>query len=332
MISKERLAERTFWFALVDGRLITKIVLAGDGSIKGSRSSNERSWSIEDGRLVFLSQAGKATTVFNEVNLTEDNKLSLRGEFLPRGPGARHALLEIKQSDPIERAAFAETVEEVLLHNILGSELGSYNLEKLAVLAASIDSSRYMVRHMQGAHRARNAIDLLSHAVRTIPPEGFILEFGVASGRTITHLANLLPHRQLFGFDSFKGLPETWRPGFGEGAFSRDQPPEVPGNVELVVGWFDRTLPGFLDQHPNDKAALIHVDCDLYSSTQTLFTQLKKRIVKGTIIVFDEYLNYPGWEQHEFLAFQEFVNVNHIHYEYIGVVPSHQQVAVRIIG
>ena len=28
----------------------------------------------------------------------------------------------------------------------------------------------------------------------------------------------------------------------------------------------------------------------------------------GTIILFDEYFNYPNWEQHEFKAFQEFVD------------------------
>jgi hypothetical protein len=46
--------------------------------------------------------------------------------------------------------------------------------------------------------------------------------------------------------------------------------------------------------------------------------------------VFDEYLNYPGWRDHEFRAFQEFVAETGRQYEYLSVVPSHQQVAVIV--
>ena len=48
----------------------------------------------------------------------------------------------------------------------------------------------------------------------------------------------------------------------------------------------------------------------------------------GTVIVFDEYLNYPGWQNHEFKAFQEFVKANNVRYTYLGY--ARQQVAVRI--
>jgi hypothetical protein len=59
---------------------------------------------------------------------------------------------------------------------------------------------------------------------------------------------------------------------------------------------------------------------------------MKNRIRNGTVILFDEYFNYPGWELHEFKAFQEFIAHTGLSYRYIGVVPSHQQVAVKIIG
>jgi hypothetical protein len=44
--------------------------------------------------------------------------------------------------------------------------------------------------------------------------------------------------------------------------------------------------------------------------------------------VFDEYWNYPGWQQHEFRAWQE----EKIPYEYIGYVHggNYQPVAVRV--
>ena len=80
----------------------------------------------------------------------------------------------------------------------------------------------------------------------------------------------------------------------------------------------------------NQPIALLHVDCDLYSSTVTVLNTLKDNIVPGTVIIFDEFLNYPGYEQDEFRAWHEFVSAVDIKFEYIGRVNSHQQVAVQI--
>ena len=46
------------------------------------------------------------------------------------------------------------------------------------------------------------------------------------------------------------------------------------------------------------------------------------------MILFDEYFNFPNWEQHEFKAFQEFVIEHGVKYTYLGF--ARQQVAVRI--
>lgn len=73
------------------------------------------------------------------------------------------------------------------------------------------------------------------------------------------------------------------------------------------------------------------MDCDIYSSTKTIFEFCDDRIKKGTIIVFDEYFNYPNWQEHEFKAFQEFTKSNNIRYEYIGYVKEFEQVAVKIL-
>ena len=48
------------------------------------------------------------------------------------------------------------------------------------------------------------------------------------------------------------------------------------------------------------------------------------------MIVFDEYFNYPGWERHEFRAWQEFVADKQVAYAYLGY--ARQQVALRIVG
>lgn len=206
----------------------------------------------------------------------------------------------------------------------------SHDLEAVANLSAAITSSQYLYTRMTGAKRLRDPDDVLDYALSCATVPGLSLEFGVDSGTTINRTAQqrIGP---VYGFDSFEGLPEGWREGYEKGAFARTDLPAVEPNVELVIGWFDRTLPTFLDQHPGP-VSFLHVDCDLYSSTQTVFTQLRERIVPGTIILFDEYFNYPGWELHEFKAFQEFAVSTGLQYEYIALNLNHQQVAVRVNG
>jgi hypothetical protein len=158
--------------------------------------------------------------------------------------------------------------------------------------------------------------------------DGLYLEFGVATGRTLNHWGRLWPEHTIYGFDGFEGLPETWTWYLRKGAFQQTLP-RVRRNCELVVGWFDKTLEGFLGNHAGD-AAFIHIDCDLYSSTAYVLNQLQPRIRAGTVILFDEYWNFPGWQDDEFNAWQEFVINNNVQYSYLGFVSQHQQVAVRV--
>jgi hypothetical protein len=202
------------------------------------------------------------------------------------------------------------------------------NLDAVAPLAAAIDSAIFVSQNMTGAAKFTDGGALLDEAMRRRRVEGLILEFGVFSGRTINRLATQT-EQKIYGFDSFEGLPEDWRPDVGKGSFRAGLPP-VAANVELLVGWFDKTLPDFLEAH-DGPASLIHVDCDLYSSTRTVFEGCRDRIVAGTILVFDEFFNYVGWRHHEYRAFMEFIEESGLTFEYIGYVPSHQQVAVQIM-
>ena len=160
-------------------------------------------------------------------------------------------------------------------------------------------------------------------------PQALVCEFGVASGATINHLARKLPGRAVHGFDSFEGLPEDWRDGYPKGAFSRNAPPEVVGNVELVQGYFDQSLAPFLQANPGT-AAFLHIDCDLYSSTRTIFQHFEARLAPGSVLVFDEYFNYPGWEQGEHLALNEFLDRTGLGVQYLGYCKFHQQVVLRL--
>jgi hypothetical protein len=92
-------------------------------------------------------------------------------------------------------------------------------------------------------------------------------------------------------------------------------------------------VPAFVVVDPRP-AAFIHIDCDLYSSTKAVLSGLSHRIVPGTVIVFDEYFNYPNWQQHEFRAFQGFCQEQVIRYDYIGfgVKDGHVAVVIREAG
>lgn len=158
--------------------------------------------------------------------------------------------------------------------------------------------------------------------------EGLVMEFGVWSGKSIRLLAAQTT-QPVYGFDSFEGLPERWRDGYDAGHFKVQSPPEVPNNVELVKGWFNETLPPFLEVH-REPIRFLHVDCDLYSSTQSVLECCKNQMVTGTVILFDEYFNYPGWQDGEHRALVEFSNRHQIHFRYIAYNKFHEQMAIEI--
>ena len=248
------------------------------------------------------------------------------------GPAAIQTIAALL-NDKDGREIFIEAVYSAFLEKHQSTDR-AYNIDAIGRLAAAIESHRYASQKMVDVPRFQNRNHLLKFACENITVNGPSLEFGVMSGDSVNLIASLLPSSKVYGFDSFEGLPEGWfGKASGIGQFSRNgQLPEVRENVELVVGWFDHVLAPFLDTHEFEKIALLHVDCDIYSSTQTIFNFLYKKIVPGTIIVFDEYFNYPTWQRHEYSAFQEYVAHRQIKYEYIGLVPGDMQVAVRILS
>lgn len=211
----------------------------------------------------------------------------------------------------------------------LHQELARAGVDRLADFAAAIDSANYWAERMTNAARYADRFALLAAACERRPADGLVLEFGVASGTTLNLIASCIGGEPAFGFDSFEGLPEDWRPGFPRGMFGTAPPDKLPPNASLVIGMFDDTLPAFLAREQGP-ISLLHVDCDLYASTCSVLRHCAPRLREGSVIVFDEYFNYPGWRAHEFRAFQEFVAETGLGYEYVGVVPTDQQAAVVV--
>ena len=104
-------------------------------------------------------------------------------------------------------------------------------------------------------------------------------------------------------------------------------PPKCVDNIEFHKGWFHESLPPFLDDHDGTPVAFVHADADLYTSTLTFLRLICSRRLfrKGSVIVFDEFWNYPNWENGEHKAWYEIVAEFGLEskYEYFGYHAPH---------
>src|SRR5262249_30281045 len=101
-------------------------------------------------------------------------------------------------------------------------------------------------------------------------------------------------------------------------------------DVRIVLGRFEETLrnPELLgDLTP--LLGFVHVDCDLYSATRTVFECLGSRIGAGTVLLFDEFFHFSDWFEHEARAFREFVEQRGVRFEYLARADG--QLALRIV-
>ena len=171
---------------------------------------------------------------------------------------------------------------------------------------------------------------------------GEILEFGVLAGWTARHFAEISRDIGFYGdlylFDSFAGLPrsksEIDRASYDvvRGVWREEM--QLPNSWEVELGetidghvfrMLSRVLSfsrihirkGFfsdsLQQTIACKAALVHLDCDLYQSTDEVFKALERDNVlqDGTILMFDDWncnRANPAFGQRR--AFREFIERN----------------------
>lgn len=205
---------------------------------------------------------------------------------------------------------------------------GRRDLRRAGELEATLQSAALVKERMPTAKPFKSPRLTLEHALTLAPGGGMALEFGVYTGSTLEVVAHARDRQQVYGFDSFQGLPEAWRPGFPAGYFTLDNLPDVPG-AELVVGAFADTLPGFVAGH-RGPVDFLHIDCDLYSSTATVLEYVGPLLRPGSIVVFDEYFNYPGWPEHEHRAWEEYVAQSGLRFEYVAYTINDEQVVVKV--
>jgi hypothetical protein len=148
---------------------------------------------------------------------------------------------------------------------------------------------------------------------------GVAVELGVYSGSTLSQIVKKF-EGEVHGFDSFEGLPEKWNRNdmnFDKGHFDvKGDIPSVEG-ATIHKGWFNNTLPPFV-ACLSEKISLLHVDCDLYSSTIEALKILGPYLSRNCVIVFDELLDYPNYQEGELKALYEFAFQNQIKFDWIG--------------
>ena len=229
----------------------------------------------------------------------------------------------------VKSSKFKDAISKVVCAFYELADVGRMHPMRERSLRALQRSLDYVERAMPDALGFDTRRELIAFSLSAVEVEGHYLEFGVFTGGTVRLIAGRIGGRIVHGFDSFEGLPESWS-GFnlGKGAFDmRGRLPRAPENVRLHRGWFEQSLPAWLKINPG-AVAFVHVDCDLYTAARTVLALLGDRIVPGTVIVFDEYFNFPSWEQHEYKAFQEFAAEHSVKYRYLAF--ARQQVAVCI--
>ena len=151
-------------------------------------------------------------------------------------------------------------------------------------------------------------------------------EFGVWNGSSFLYLINTF--KKGFGFDTFSGLPEDWY-NEPKGSYSSNGViPNIEGG-EFIEGKFEDTLSDYFSKE-RPIASLINFDADLYSSTLCALNNSDKVIDENTVLIFDELIMNPNWEEDEFKALNEFCNNLGYSYEVIAISFFTKQVAVKL--
>lgn len=217
-----------------------------------------------------------------------------------------------------------------LKKSVLAMYRSRYSLKDFLWEKSIEESAEYVQPLLSKVLIFADKTELWNHAFSKRELDGLCLEFGVFRGGSINFFAKNNPSLIFYGFDSFEGLAEDWAGHHAvKGRFSLNGSlPAVLQNVSLVKGWFQDTVPTFLSEH-QECISFIHVDCDTYESSKMVLELLQQRIRPGLVIIFDEYLGYPGWKNGEFKALKEIREEIGFEYEYLAF--STNQASIRII-
>lgn len=93
---------------------------------------------------------------------------------------------------------------------------------QVAAAYSSWDFIDEVCSHVQSVESKEDVLKRAIEASRADYP--LVLEFGVAGGYTLNLIGSFFPDVTVWGFDSFEGLPQSWRDGFPEKTFQGHLP------------------------------------------------------------------------------------------------------------
>ncbi|APY07542.1 hypothetical protein BWZ20_04185 [Winogradskyella sp. J14-2] len=153
---------------------------------------------------------------------------------------------------------------------------------------------------------------------RTSDIRGEIVEFGIFKGNSFFRwikfrdLLEQTSSRKIIGFDVFGDFPEAnfeddklRRDAFvketkGGKSISKDEliqlleKQNLRKNVDIIEGDILKTLEVYLQNNPQLKISLLHIDVDLYEPTKYILESLYSKVTKGGIIILDDYGAFAG--------------------------------------
>ena len=159
---------------------------------------------------------------------------------------------------------------------------------------------------------------------------GNYLEFGVFTGSSFNYAIKTnkklekyfgKTNCEFIGFDSFQGFgnvkEEDIHPGFTDQIFSVNEKKVIKNinkiakgqKVKLIKGFYQDTIKNktTLDLNISNKSRVVMIDCDLKESTKLALEFIKPSLQEGTILIFDDFLDYKGsMEKGECGAFEDF--------------------------
>lgn len=158
-----------------------------------------------------------------------------------------------------------------------------------------------------------------------IDKPGDIIEKGVFKGASFMRWAkfrNIFENnfsRKIIGFDIFGEFPEadeidkaTREKFISTAGISVEKLKEkldelnLNENINLIKGDITKTIVPYLNENPQTRVALLHVDVDLLEPTKQSIEKFYKYMTKGGIMVFDDYGYFPGANE----VIDEFVKQN----------------------
>lgn len=133
----------------------------------------------------------------------------------------------------------------------------------------------------------------LLEAARKLNVPGDVVECGARHGRSTLYLASGTT-RGIEVFDSFEGLSapgeedgDSWRAGDCLASIDEFEA-NLSGfahRISVHKGW----IPDTLKESRSQQIALLHLDLDLYGPTLAALTYFWPRIVKGGLVICDDY-------------------------------------------